>query len=70
LAWDLFRLQPNVPFKHAFSQLSVLLDCIRHLTTEAEMENDLIAGSAARILSEMAKALIDDMERGLNKVLQ
>ncbi len=70
MAWDLFRLQPNVPFNHAFSQLSVLLDCIRHLTTEAEMENDLIAGSAARILSEMAKALIDDMERGLNKVLQ
>ncbi|HDS0920859.1 TPA: DUF3077 domain-containing protein [Pseudomonas putida] len=66
----MFRLQPNVPFNHAFSQLSVLLDCIRHLTTEAEMENDLIAGSAARILSEMAKALIDDMERGLNKVLQ
>ncbi|QJQ13480.1 DUF3077 domain-containing protein [Pseudomonas putida] len=66
----MFRLQPNVPFNHAFSQLSVLLGCIRHLTTEAEMENDLIAGSAARILSEMAKALIDDMERGLNKVLQ
>ncbi|AGN81259.1 MULTISPECIES: DUF3077 domain-containing protein [Pseudomonas] len=68
--FDLFRLQPNVPFNHAFSQLSVLLGCIRHLTTEAEMENDRIAGSAARILSEMAKALIDDMERGLNKVLQ
>ncbi len=70
MAWDLFPLQPNVPFNHAFSQLSVLLGCIRHLTTEAEMENDRIAGSAARILTEMAKALIDDMERGLNKVLQ
>ncbi|WJD62850.1 DUF3077 domain-containing protein [Pseudomonas kurunegalensis] len=68
--FDLFRLLPNVPFSHAFSQLSVLLGCIRHLTTEAEMENDRIAGSAARILSEMAKALIDDMERGLSKVLQ
>ncbi|HEN8802552.1 DUF3077 domain-containing protein [Pseudomonas sp. CM25] len=68
--FDLFRLQANVPFNHAFSQLSVLLGCIRHLTTEAEMENDRIAGSAARILSEMAKALIDDMERGMSKVLQ
>ena len=68
--FDLFSLRPDVPFDHAFSQLSVLLGCIRHLTTEAEMENDRIAGSAARILSEMAKALIDDMERGLNKVLQ
>lgn len=68
--FDLFRLQPNVPFKHAFSQLSVLLGCIRHLTTEAEMEDDRVAGSAARILSELAKALIDDMERGMGKNLQ
>jgi hypothetical protein len=66
--FDLFSLKPDVPFDHAFSQLSVLVGCIRHLTTEAEMENDRIAGSAARILSEMAKALIDDMELGLNKV--
>jgi hypothetical protein len=65
--FDLFRLQPGVPFEHAFSQLSVLLGCIRHLTTEAEMEHDRKAGSAARILSEMAKALIDDIELGLNK---
>ncbi|QCI15188.1 DUF3077 domain-containing protein [Pseudomonas putida] len=63
--FDLFRLQSGVPFDHAFSQLSTLLGCIRHLTTEAEMENDRMAGSAARILSEMAKALIDDMERGM-----
>jgi hypothetical protein len=66
--FDLFSLRPDVPFDHAFSQLSVLLGCIRHLTTEAEMENDRIAGSAARILSEMAKALIDDLERGMNEV--
>ncbi|MBA6117952.1 DUF3077 domain-containing protein [Pseudomonas sp. NC26] len=66
-SFDLFRLQPGVPFEQAFSQLSVLLGCIRHLTTEAEMENDRQAGSAARIISEMAKALIDDMERGLTK---
>ncbi|MGO3984938.1 DUF3077 domain-containing protein [Pseudomonas sp. SAS7] len=66
----LWSTAANVPFSHAFSQLSVLLGCIRHLTTEAEMENDRIAGSAARILSEMAKALIDDMERGMSKVLQ
>ncbi|KAF1306271.1 hypothetical protein BLX42_23505 [Pseudomonas sp. SG-MS2] len=65
--FDLFSLRADVPFDHAFSQLSVLLGCIRHLTTEAEMENDRIAGSAARILSEMAKALIDDLERGMNE---
>lgn len=65
--FDLFSLRPDAPFDHAFSQLSVLLGCIRHLTTEAEMENDRIAGSAARILSEMAKALIDDLERGMNE---
>jgi hypothetical protein len=65
--FDLFHLKADVPFDHAFSQLSVLLGCIRHLTTEAEMENDRVAGSAARILREMAKALIDDLERGMNK---
>jgi hypothetical protein len=69
-SFGLFSLKPNVPFDHAFSQLSVLIGCIRHLTTEAEMENDRMAGSAARILSEMAKALIDDMELGLNKARQ
>ncbi len=30
------------------------------------MEGNLIAGSAARILSAMAKALINDMEIGLD----
>jgi len=29
--------------------------------------NDRLAGSAARIFSEVAKALIDDLERGMNK---
>ncbi|QVM94061.1 DUF3077 domain-containing protein [Pseudomonas entomophila] len=59
---DLFKVEPGVPFQDAFSELSVLLGCIRHLTCEAEMEGDLLAGSSARILSAMAKALIDDME--------
>jgi len=63
---DLFKVEPGVSFEDAFSELSVLLGCIRHLTCEAEMEGDLLAGSSARILSAMAKALIDDMELGLN----
>jgi Protein of unknown function (DUF3077). len=54
------------PLDHAFDELSVLLGCIRHLSEEAEMESNLIAGSATRILSAMAKALINDMEMGLN----
>jgi hypothetical protein len=64
---DLFRVQANIPFAHAFSELSVMLGCINHLATEAEMENDRLAGSAARILSGFAKALIDDIELGLNR---
>ena len=63
----LFKIEPGVTFEDAFSELSVLLGCIRHLTCEAEMEGDLLAGSSARILSAMAKALIDDMELGLNR---
>ncbi|AMK32811.1 hypothetical protein AWT69_004174 [Pseudomonas putida] len=56
-----------MPFSLAFNELSVLQGCILHLTTEAEMEGDLKAGSAARILSAMAKALINDLEIGLNR---
>ncbi|MCO7630646.1 DUF3077 domain-containing protein [Pseudomonas guariconensis] len=64
---DTYRIQPGIPFQTAFSELSILLGCIRHLACEAEMEGDLIAGSATRILSAMAKALIDDMEIGMNR---
>ena len=63
---ELYTIRPGIPLAHAFSDLSVLLGCIEHLTEEAEMESNLIAGSAARMLSAMAKALIDDMEIGLN----
>ncbi len=59
---ELFRIQPGVPFDRAFDELSVLLGCIRHLTSEGEMEKDLQAISAARYLSALAKALINDME--------
>ncbi|MCE1118970.1 MULTISPECIES: DUF3077 domain-containing protein [Pseudomonas] len=62
---ELYSIQPGIPFQHAFSELSVLLGCIRHLTCEAEMEGDLTAGGTARILSAMAKALIDDLEIGM-----
>ena len=64
----LFQVRPDVPFKHAFEELSVMLGCIRHLTLVAEMEGDHLAGSAARLLSAFAKTLITDMEQGLNKL--
>ncbi|WP_286184345.1 DUF3077 domain-containing protein [Pantoea sp. Cy-639] len=57
----------GVPFDRAFDELSMLQGCILHLTTEAEMEGDLLAGSAARILSAMAKALINDLGNGLGR---
>ena len=62
---QLFRVQPGIPLERALDELSMLLGCIRHLTTEAEMDGDLLAGSAARVLSCMAKALINDLEVGL-----
>lgn len=64
---ELYRIEPGVPLDVAFDELSVLIGCIKHLNEEAEMEGDKIAGSAARILSAMAKALINDMEMGLNR---
>ncbi|MFV3406885.1 DUF3077 domain-containing protein [Pseudomonas sp. NY15463] len=66
---ELFRVQPGIPMERVLDEISVLLGCIRHLSTEAEMEGDLLAGSAARILSDMAKALINDLERGMNRAL-
>ncbi|WP_412481601.1 DUF3077 domain-containing protein [Pseudomonas asiatica] len=65
--FELYRIEPGVPLDLAFDELSVLIGCIKHLNEEAEMEGDKIAGSAARILSAMAKALINDMEMGLNR---
>ena len=64
---ELYRIEPGVPLDLAFDEMSVLIGCIKHLNEEAEMEGDKIAGSAARILSAMAKALINDMEMGLNR---
>jgi hypothetical protein len=64
---ELYAIQPGIPLDHAFDELSVLLGCIGHLSEEAEMEGNMIAGSAARILSAMAKALINDMEMGMNR---
>ena len=65
---EMFRVQSGIPLPRVLDEISVLLGCIRHLSTEAEMEGDLLAGSAARILSDMAKALINDVERGINRV--
>ena len=65
---ELFQIRPEISFDHAFEELSVLLGCIRHLTFEAEMENDRQAGSAARILSAFAKALVNAMETGRAKL--
>ncbi|ERT18637.1 hypothetical protein O162_10455 [Pseudomonas putida SJ3] len=64
---ELYRVEPGVPLDLAFDELSVLIGCIKHLNEEAEMEGDKVAGSAARILSAMAKALINDMEMGMNR---
>ncbi|MGG5287988.1 DUF3077 domain-containing protein [Pseudomonas shirazensis] len=65
---ELFTVRPGIPITQAFDELSVLLGCIRHLTDEAEMQGDLQAGSAARILSGLAKALVNDMETGVNRL--
>ncbi|HDS1734016.1 DUF3077 domain-containing protein [Pseudomonas sp. BP8] len=65
---DLFSVRPGIPITQAFDELSVLLGCVGHLTDQAEMEGDRQAGSAARILSSLAKALINDMESGINRL--
>lgn len=56
-----------MPLDLAFDELSVLIGRIKDLNEEAEMEGDKIAGNAARILSAMAKALINHMDMDMNR---
>lgn len=63
----LYQIQPGIPFLRAFDELSMLLGCIEHHTCEAEMGGDILAGSSARVLSAMAKALINDLEVGMQE---
>lgn len=64
---DLYRVEPGMPLDLAFDELSVLIGRIKDLNEEAEMEGDKIAGNAARILSAMAKALINHMDMDMNR---
>ena len=65
---DLLRVQPGIPIDHAYEHVSVLLGYIKHLVREGDAEYDHKLLGAADYLLALAKALMDDIELGKNKV--
>ncbi|WP_343594348.1 DUF3077 domain-containing protein [Pseudomonas sp.] len=65
---DLLRVQPGIPIDHAYEHVSVLLGYIKHLVREGDAEDDHKLLGAADYLLALAKALMDDIELGKNKV--
>ncbi|MDR2315189.1 MAG: DUF3077 domain-containing protein [Pseudomonas sp.] len=65
---DLLRVQPGIPIDHAYEHVSVLLGYIKHLVREGDMEDDHKLLGAADYLLALAKALMNDIEIGKNKV--
>lgn len=64
---DMFRIVPGVPIDRAMEHVSALLGCVHHLIREADHENDRKALSAAYYLSGFAKAIVNEVELGLNR---
>jgi len=64
----LLRVQSGIPIEAAYEQVSVLLGYIKHLVREGDMEDDHKLLGAADYLSSLAKALMNDIEMGRNKV--
>ncbi|MFJ4350087.1 DUF3077 domain-containing protein [Pseudomonas sp. NPDC089428] len=65
---DLLRVQPGIPIDHAYEHVSVLLGYIKHLVREGDAEDDHKLLGAADYLLALAKALMNDIELGKNKV--
>ena len=62
----LFRINPGISCDEALEQASLLMDCVNKLTLLSGMDNDNDAMVwASHYLSEMAKAIIDDVTSGL-----
>jgi hypothetical protein len=62
----LFRINAGISCEEALEQASLLMDCVNKLTFLSGMENDNASMVwASHYLSEMAKAIIDDVTSGL-----
>lgn len=64
----LFTVSAGVPIEAALEQASCLMGCVRDLTVIDLMDSDAgVRTWSAHYLSEMAKALIDDVLTCLNQ---
>ncbi|UUQ64502.1 DUF3077 domain-containing protein [Pseudomonas fuscovaginae UPB0736] len=63
---ELFRVNPDVPILEAMEHASVLLYCAKALSLDAALESDGERYAwAAHYLSDMGKAIIDDLTQGM-----
>lgn len=60
----LFRVEPGQDAILALDQASAMLQCVRRMTLLAATDGEADLGWAAHLLSDMAKAIMDDMEVG------
>ncbi|MGH8482786.1 MAG: DUF3077 domain-containing protein [Pseudomonas sp.] len=64
----LFRIAPGVPCDYALEQASTVLGCVHSLLRAGLVDDEGDMVWAAYYLSEFAKAIIDDVGLGMNRV--
>lgn len=63
---ELFRVNPDVPILEAMEHASLLLACAKALSLEAALDADGARYAwASHYLSEMGKAVIDDLTQAM-----
>lgn len=65
---DLLRVQPGIPIDDVYEQVSILLGYIKHLLREGDLEDDHKLLGAADYLTNLAKALMNDIEIARNSL--
>ena len=66
----LFRIEPGIPCRDAREQSSELMGYVRELTITGLMDEKPMMIWAAHYLSAMAKALMDDAELGMMRLIR
>ncbi|MFK3771046.1 DUF3077 domain-containing protein [Pseudomonas xanthosomatis] len=63
----LFRVAAGQDAKMAMEQASAIMTCVKRMTLLASTDGEANLGWGAHLLSDMAKAVIDDVELGRNR---
>ncbi|MCP8634356.1 DUF3077 domain-containing protein [Pseudomonas mosselii] len=60
----LFRVEPGQDGKSAMEQASAIMACVKRMTLLAATDGEVNLGWGAHLMSDMAKAVMDDVELG------